>query len=90
VTVAPRIKTYILERSRDFFTGRSDKPCSGAARLEPTDSAAAPPRSPASTAALHSPDYSGVDLPTSAMAGGQSLAPASNEGNVGSGALDKQ
>jgi hypothetical protein len=27
--------TYILERTRGFFTGRSDKPCSRATRFEP-------------------------------------------------------
>jgi hypothetical protein len=39
---ALRRKTYILERTRDFFTGRPDEPCLGAARLEPTDSGVAP------------------------------------------------
>jgi hypothetical protein len=44
-------RTYILERTRAFFTRRSDKlnsgaahfdPCSGAARRGPADSGAAP------------------------------------------------
>jgi hypothetical protein len=62
------MKTYILERTRDFFAGWPNEPCSGVARLEPTDSGAAPLRSTASTAALRSPNCSGVDPPTSATA----------------------
>jgi hypothetical protein len=50
-------RTYILERTRDFFAGRLDKPRSGAARLEPANSGAAPLRCAASTAVLHSPNY---------------------------------
>jgi hypothetical protein len=34
-------ETYILERTRAFFTGRSDIPCWGAVRFEPVDSGAA-------------------------------------------------
>jgi hypothetical protein len=34
--VAPR-RTYILEHTRDFFTGRPDESYSGATRLVPTD-----------------------------------------------------
>jgi hypothetical protein len=55
---ALRVKTYILERTRYFFTGRPDEPCSGAARLEPTDAGAAPLRSATSTTALRSPNCS--------------------------------
>jgi hypothetical protein len=66
---APRTKTYILERTHDFFTRRADEPCSGAARLEPTDSRAAPLRPAASTTALHSPGCPGVNPPTTATAG---------------------
>jgi hypothetical protein len=65
---ALRTKTYILERTQDFFTGRPDEPCLGPARLEPTDSGATPLRSAASTAVLRSPNCSGADPPTSAMA----------------------
>jgi hypothetical protein len=62
-------RTYILERTQDFFAGRPDEPCSGAARLEPANSRAAPLRSTTSTATLRSPDRSGADPPASAMAG---------------------
>jgi hypothetical protein len=65
--VAPRTRTYILERPRDFFTGPPDEPCSGAARLVPTDSGAAPLRPATSTAALHSPCCSGANPPTSGL-----------------------
>jgi hypothetical protein len=58
-------RTYILERTRDFFAGRPDKPCSGAARLESANSGAVPLRSATSTAVLHSPNYSRADPPTS-------------------------
>jgi hypothetical protein len=61
--------TYILERTRDFFAGRPDEPCSGAVRLEHANSGAAPLRSATSTAVLRSPNRSGADPPTSAMAG---------------------
>jgi hypothetical protein len=67
--VAPRMRTHILERTRDFFTGRPDEPCSGAAHLVSTDSGAAPLRPAASTAALHFPGCSGADVQTSATAG---------------------
>jgi hypothetical protein len=59
-----KLRTYILERTRGFFAGRPDKPCSGAARFEPclgparfepADTGAAPLRSAASTAATRSP-----------------------------------
>jgi hypothetical protein len=63
------MRTHILERTRDFFTRRPDERCSGAARLVPTDSRAAPLRPATSTAALRSPDCSWADLPTPAMAG---------------------
>jgi hypothetical protein len=66
---APRTKSYILERTRDFFTGRPDEPCSGAARLEPANSGAAPLRSTVSTVVLRSPNSSRADPPTSATAG---------------------
>jgi hypothetical protein len=60
--------TYILERTRAFFTGRSDKTISGATRFEPcsgaahrglTISVAAPLRPATSTAATLSPVRSG-------------------------------
>jgi hypothetical protein len=63
------MRTYILERTRDFFVGRPDEPFSGAARLEPVSSGAAPLRSAASTAALRSPNRSGADPPTFTTAG---------------------
>jgi hypothetical protein len=66
---AQKMRTYILECTPDFFAGRADEPCSGAARLEPTNSGAAPLGSAASTAALRSPDHSRADPPASAMAG---------------------
>jgi hypothetical protein len=66
---APRTRAYILEHTRDFFAGRPDEPCSGAARFEPANSRAAPLRSPASTAAMRSPDRSGADPLASGMAG---------------------
>jgi hypothetical protein len=67
-----------LERTRGFFTGRSDescsgaprfKPCSGAARFRPADSRAAPLWSTASTVATRSP----------ARSGAESLTPATTE-----------
>jgi hypothetical protein len=65
----PRTRAYILERTRDFFAGRPDEPCSGAAHLEPANSGVAPLRSAASTAETRSPDRSGADLSASATAG---------------------
>jgi hypothetical protein len=65
---ALRTKTYILEGTRDFFAGRPNEPYSGAARLEPADSGAAPLRSVVSTVALRSPNCLGADPPTSATA----------------------
>jgi hypothetical protein len=62
------MKTYILERTRDFFTGWPNEPCSGAARLEPANSGAAPLRSAASTVALRYPNRSWADPPTSTTA----------------------
>jgi hypothetical protein len=62
-------RTYILERTRDFFTGRPDEPCSGVVRLVPTDSGAATLRPAASTAALCTPNCSGAYLPTVATTG---------------------
>jgi hypothetical protein len=41
------MRAYILERTRDFFVGRPDEPCSGAERLEPANSGVAPLRSAA-------------------------------------------
>jgi hypothetical protein len=35
---APSPRTYILERTRGFFVGQPDEPCSGATRFEPADS----------------------------------------------------
>jgi hypothetical protein len=66
---APRTKTYILERTRDFFVGRPAEPCSGAARLEPADSGASPLQSAALPAALRSTNCSGADPLTFAMIG---------------------
>jgi hypothetical protein len=63
----PSTRTYILERTWDFFVGQPNEPCSGAACLEPANSGAALLRFPASTAALRSPDCSGADPPASAM-----------------------
>jgi hypothetical protein len=34
------MRTYILERTQDFFVERPDEPCSGAVRLEPANSRA--------------------------------------------------
>jgi hypothetical protein len=62
-------ETYILERTRAFFTRRSDvpytgaarfEPCSGTVRLGPAVSSAAPLRLAASTAATLSPMCSGA------------------------------
>jgi hypothetical protein len=66
---APKMRTYILERTLCFLTGRPDEPNSEAARLEPANSGASPLRSAASKAALRSPDRSGADPPAFAMAG---------------------
>jgi hypothetical protein len=63
------MRTYILERTRDFFVGRPNEPCSGAARLEPANSGVALLRSAASTVAMRSPDRSGADPPASATVG---------------------
>jgi hypothetical protein len=52
---APRTGDYILERTWDFFVGRPDEPCSGAARLEPTNSGVAPLRSSVSTVKMRPP-----------------------------------
>jgi hypothetical protein len=74
----PKSGTYILERTQGFFAGRSDEPCSGAARFEPcsgaarfgpADSGVAPLRSAASTAATRSPVCSRANPPTPATAG---------------------
>jgi hypothetical protein len=74
----PKTRTYILECTWGFFVGRSDEPCSGAARFEPcsgatrfepADSGAAPLRSATSTAGTRSPVRSGADPPASATAG---------------------
>jgi hypothetical protein len=67
MAMAPRTRTYILERTRDLFTGRSDEPCSGVAHLVPTDSGAAPLLLADSMAALLSPSYSGAILLTFAI-----------------------
>jgi hypothetical protein len=71
-------ETYILERTRAFFTGRSDVPCSGAARFEPCSGTtrlepavlgAAPLQPTASAAATLSPKCSGDVPPASATVG---------------------
>jgi hypothetical protein len=62
------MNTYILQCTRDFFAGRPDEPCSGAARLEPANSGVAPLRFTASTAAIRSPVCSGADPSASATA----------------------
>jgi hypothetical protein len=67
--VALRTRTYILEHTRDFFTRQPDEVCSGTARLERTDSRAAPIRIAASTVALRSPDCLGADPPTTTTGG---------------------
>jgi hypothetical protein len=73
-----KMRTCTLERTRGFFTGRSDEPYSGAARFEPysraalfelADSGAASLRSVASTEATCSLVRSGADPPASATAG---------------------
>jgi hypothetical protein len=51
--------TYILERTRAFFTGQPDKPYSRAACFKPVDSGAAPLRTAASATATRSPTWSG-------------------------------
>jgi hypothetical protein len=61
---APRTRTFILECTCDFFTGWFDEPCSGAVRLEPANSGAAPLRLTASTVVLCSPSCLGADPPT--------------------------
>jgi hypothetical protein len=70
--------TYILERTRGFFTRWSDKPCSGATRFEPcskavrfgpADSGAAPLQSATSTAATCSHIRSGADPPAPTTTG---------------------
>jgi hypothetical protein len=70
--------TYILERTRAFFTGRSDKPNSGAARFGPysgaarrvlADSRAAPLRPAVSVVAASSPARSGAEPTTSTTVG---------------------
>jgi hypothetical protein len=66
---APETRTYILERTQDFFARRPDEPCSGATCLAPAKSGAAPLRSTTSTATMRSPDRSGVDPPASSTAG---------------------
>jgi hypothetical protein len=63
------MRTYILERTLDFFARRPDEPCPGAARLEPANSGVAPPRSAASTTAMCSPSRSRADPPASATVG---------------------
>jgi hypothetical protein len=55
-----KLETYILERTRALFTGRSDEPCSGAARFEPVVSGAAPLRTAATPVAAFSPICSGL------------------------------
>jgi hypothetical protein len=64
-------EAYILERTRAFFSGRSNEPCLGAARFEPAGlgaarfglavSGAAPLRPAASPVAILSPACSGAD-----------------------------
>jgi hypothetical protein len=66
---ALKTRTYILERTRDFFAGRPDEPCSGAARLEPADSGAALLRFAASMTTIRSLVCSGANPPASATAG---------------------
>jgi hypothetical protein len=66
---ASRMRTYILECTRDFFTRWPDEPCSGAARFESASSGAAPLRSATSTAALRSLDRLGADPLASATVG---------------------
>jgi hypothetical protein len=72
-------EAYILERTRAFFTGLSNEPCSGAACFEPAGSGAthfgpavlgdAPLRPAASTMATLSPARSGAGPPASMTAG---------------------
>jgi hypothetical protein len=66
---APKMRNYILERTRGFFAGRPDEPCSGAARFIPADSGAALLRPAASTEAMRSLVCSGAVPPASTTAG---------------------
>jgi hypothetical protein len=84
--VAPRTRTYILERTRDFFTGRPDEPCSGVVCLEPTNSGATPLRLATSMAVLRSPGCSGADPPTSSTAGVDPWSPPAMRETCTSGA----
>jgi hypothetical protein len=61
--------TYILERTRTFFTGRTDEPYLGAGRFKPANSGDVPLRPATPTAATRSPACSGADTPASAMTG---------------------
>jgi hypothetical protein len=76
--------TYILERTRAFFTGRSVKPnsgaacfdpCSGTARCGPTISGAAPLRPAASVAATLFLARSGTEPPASTTVGDEPWPP---------------
>jgi hypothetical protein len=84
-----------LERSRAFFTRRSDMPCSGSARFEPCSGTArlgsvvsgtSPPQLAASTATTLSPIHSGAVPPTSATAGVRPWPPPVIRGTWTSGA----
>jgi hypothetical protein len=88
--MALRTRTYILERTRDFFTGWPDEPYSGVASLLPTDSGAAPLRPATSMAALRSPNCSGADLLTSATVRVGPWAPPAARETCTSGALPPQ
>jgi hypothetical protein len=77
-------ETYILERTRAFFTGRSDKPnsgvvhfgpCSGAACRDPADSGAAPLGPAASVVAAFSLARSGAEPLASTTDGGEPWPP---------------
>jgi hypothetical protein len=78
-----KLENYILERTRAFFTGRFDMPCSGAERFEPcsgtvrlesTVSGASLLRSAASTA-QHSPPFARGLSPRSPLWPGMGRGP---------------
>jgi hypothetical protein len=60
-----KLETYILVRTRAFFTRRSDEPCPGAARFELVVSGVTPLRPAATLVAAFSPIRSGADPPAS-------------------------
>jgi hypothetical protein len=90
----------MLERTRTRFTGQSDEPCSGAARLAPTDledgprhsaGSGASPLLPASLGVVsRSLRGSGASLPTSATSEADPWPPPAERGTCMSGAPPPQ